>query len=110
MSSSVYAVKLEYLSSFGTEGVGEGQFKYVEDFAFTNDGKLLVTDAAHAWVQVFSKSGKFITRFGGKGDDDEHLDKPEGISVAPNGDIFVADYNTGYVKVYGADYKWKFSF
>jgi len=76
------------------------------------DGQhLLATDAAHAFVQVFGKTtGAFVSRFGGKGDDDANLEKPEGISVAPNGDIFVADYTTGDVKVYTKDYKWKQTF
>ena len=82
-------------------GTGEGQFKYVEDFAFTKDGHLLATDAAHAYVQVFDKtSGKFLSRFGGKGENDDILDKPEGIAVDPDGNIFIADYNTGFVKKY----------
>jgi DNA-binding beta-propeller fold protein YncE len=110
-SASAAELKFQHVMNIGTEGAGEGQFKYVEDFAFTKDGKLLATDAAHAWVQVFDKStGKFLGRFGGKGDDDQNLDKPEGISIAPTGDVFVADYNSGFVKVYGPDYKWKFTF
>ena len=101
----------EHVMTIGSSGAGEGQFKYVENFAFTTDGKLLVTDAAHAWVQVFDKTtGEFITRFGGKGDDDENLDKPEGVSVAPNGNSYIADYNTGEVKIYGPDHQWKQTF
>ena len=101
----------EHVMTIGSSGAGEGQFKYVEDFAFTTDGKLLVTDAAHAWVQVFDKTtGEFITRFGGKGDDDENLAKPEGVSVAPNGNSYIADYNTGEVKIYGPDHQWKQTF
>src|SRR5215212_5913024 len=74
-------VTFEHVMNIGSTGTGEGQFKYVEDFAFTKDGHLLATDAVHAFVQVFDKtSGKFISRFGGKGDDDKHLDKPEGIA------------------------------
>src|SRR5262245_30550099 len=104
-------IQFEHVMNIGTTGTGEGQFKYVEDFAFTKDGHLLVTDAAHAWVQVFDKAtGKFITRFGGKGDDDKHLDKPEGIAVDPNGNIFIADYNTGYIKKYDASYNWVLTF
>lgn len=107
-SAAEIQMRFEHVMNIGTQGEGEGQFKYVEDFAFTNDGKLLVTDAAHAYVQVFDKTtGKFITRFGGKGDDDANLDKPEGISVDPaTGRIFVADYNTGDVKIYDKDFKW----
>lgn len=106
-----FAMKFEHVMNIGSQGSGEGQFKYVEDFALTADGKLLVTDAAHAHVQVFDKkTGKFIARFGGKGDEDANLEKPEGISVAPNGDIYVADYTTGYVKIYDKSYKWRKTF
>src|SRR5262245_18745326 len=97
--ASAEGLKFEHVMNFGSEGVGEGQFKYVEDFAFSRDGHLLVTDASHAWVQVFDKTtGKFITRFGGKGDDDHSLEKPEGIVVDPDGNVFVADYSTGFIK------------
>ena len=104
-------LKFQHVMNIGSEGFGEGQFKYVEDLAFSKDGHLLVTDASHAWVQAFDKaSGKFLTRFGGKGEDDHQLDKPEGIAVDPDGNVFVADYNTGYVKKYGPSYKWLMTF
>lgn len=104
-------LKFVHVLDIGAEGVDEGQFKYVEDFAFTKDGRLLATDASHAWVQVFDKtSGKFLARFGGKGDGDHQLDKPEGIAVDPDGNIFVADYNTGFIKKYDASHKWLMTF
>ncbi|MBU0993416.1 MAG: 6-bladed beta-propeller [Proteobacteria bacterium] len=106
-----FSKEFEHVMNIGSEGTGEGQFKYVEDFDFDSKGNLLATDAAHAYVQVFDKkTGKFVTRFGGKGDEDYHLEKPEGISVAPDGRIFVADYTTGFVKIYDASYKWLKSF
>jgi DNA-binding beta-propeller fold protein YncE len=104
-------LKFEHTMNIGSEGMGEGQFKYVEDFAFSKDGHLLVTDASHAWVQVFDKtSGKFITRFGGKGDSDENLTKPEGIAVDKEGNVYVADYSTGFIKKYDPSYKWLLTF
>ncbi len=105
--SQASALDFQHVMDIGTEGNGPGQFKYVEDFAFTNDGKLLATDASHAYVQVFNKTtGEFIQRFGGKGDEDENLEKPEGISVLPDGRVFVADYTTGDVKIYDKEYNW----
>lgn len=107
ITSPVQAIQFEHVMMIGTQGTGEGQFKYVEDFDFSADGHLLATDAAHAWVQVFdAATGEFISRFAGKGDDDEHLEKPEGISVTPDGRIFVADYTTGDVKIYDRNYNW----
>lgn len=108
ITGGAFAMEIDHVMTFGSEGDGEGQFRYVEDFALALDGNhLLVTDAATAWVQVFDKkTGKFITRFGGKGDEDRNLDKPEGISVDPNGNVWIADYNTGEVKIYDKKYQW----
>ena len=41
-------LKFEHVMNIGAVGTGEGQFKYVEDFAFSKEGHLLATDAAHA--------------------------------------------------------------
>ena len=105
-------IAFEHVMNIGSMGTGEGQFQYVEDFDLTIDGRhIMVTDAAHAYVQVFDKTtGQFVTRFGAKGDDDHNLEKPEGISTAPNGDIYVADYTTGEVKVYDKNYNWRRTF
>ncbi len=105
------AMSFEHVMNIGSEGTGEGQFKYVEDFDLSIEGHLLATDAAHAYVQVFDKTtGAYLGRFGGKGDEDEHLDKPEGIAVDNDGNIFIADYNTGYVKKYDKDHNWIMTF
>jgi len=104
-------LSFEHVMTIGSKGTGPGQFRYVEDFALTRTGQLLVTDASHAWVQAFDKrSGAFLARFGGKGEDEHNLDKPEGIAVGPEGHVFIGDYNTGYIKKYTADFKWLLTF
>jgi hypothetical protein len=52
LSASAHAADLrfEHVMNIGAEGSGDGQFKYVEDFALTKDGKLLATDASRAYV------------------------------------------------------------
>lgn len=106
MSVRAEALQFEYVTSFGTQGSAEGQFEHVEDFAFTKAGQLLVTDAAHAWVQAFDpKTGAFLTRFGGKGETESNLEKPEGIAVDGDGNVFVADYTTGFIVKYDAGFK-----
>ncbi|MDM8548876.1 NHL repeat-containing protein [Desulfobacterales bacterium HSG2] len=112
VSGYAEGLQFQHVMNFGSEGNGPGQFKYVEDFAFDRNGNhLLVTDAAHAYVQVFDKkTAKYVTRFGGKGDEDYHLEKPEGIAISPDGNIFVADYSTGYIKKYDRNYNWILTF
>jgi DNA-binding beta-propeller fold protein YncE len=97
--------------AFGGPGDGPGQFRYPEDFALLPDGRLLVTDASHAFVQAFDQeTGQYLARFAGKSDTESGLVKPEGIAAAPNGDIYVADYDTGFIKRYDASFQWKQTF
>lgn len=110
-SATAAGLKFEHVMNIGSEGLAPGQFKYVEDMAFSKGGHLLVTDASHAFVQMFDKrTGQFLARFGGRGDDDGNLEKPEGIAVAADGSVFIADYATGFVKKYGPDFKWLMTF
>jgi DNA-binding beta-propeller fold protein YncE len=100
-------LRFEHAFNIGVSGSGPGQFGYVEDFAFSGERVLLVTDASHAWVQVFDRvDGKFLGRFGGKGDGEQHLEKPEGIAVDGGGNIYIADYTTGYIKKYDTTLNW----
>jgi len=104
-------LNFQHVMDIGAEGSAPGQFKYVEDFAFGKNGELLVTDASHAYVQAFDpRTGKFIGRFGGRGDGEANLEKPEGIDVDDEGNIFVADYASGFVKKYDKSYKWLITF
>jgi len=95
---------VQLVSSWGSKGNGNGQFLYIEDFAFDRNGNLLVTDALKADVQVFSREGKFLTKFGDKVKEDQKFEKPEGIAVDKNGNIFVSDYLSGYIKKFDKKY------
>lgn len=98
----------ELITTFGTTGIKNGQFQYIEDLAIGCNGKLYVTDAKNANIQVFTLDGKFITRFGNKGDahDGDMLMKPEGIAVDKNCNIFIADYTTGFIKKFDKTHQW----
>ncbi len=106
-SISYADIRFEHVMNIGSKGSGPGQFRYIEDFSFDGNGYILVTDAANSNIQVFDKAtGKYITQFGGKGDEEYNFEKPEGIAVAPDGHIFVADYTTGYIKKFDRNYTW----
>ena len=96
---------VKFIGTWGSEGTKDGQFLYIEDFAFSSDGHLLVTDALRADVQIFAKDGKFLRKFGTKENGPGHFEKPEGVAVAPNGNIYVADYLSGFIKIFDSDFK-----
>ena len=77
---------------FGGKGTAPGKMNNPEAAKYNSEGKIYVADLKNDRVQVFDKDGNFLflwgsssplSQFGGKGDDDHHFEKPEGIAVAP---------------------------
>ncbi len=95
--------KYQHVMTIGEQGPGPGQFRYVEDFALNHKGHLLVTDAKNSNVQIFDKNtGQYIGAFTGEKD---KFEMPEGIVVDADGNIFVADYSSGYIQKFDKDYR-----
>ncbi len=88
---------------WGSKGVEPGQFLYIEDFAVSQDGYLMVTDALRADVQRFTTTGDFVDSFGSNETGATLLEKPEGIGVDTDGNIWVGDYLSGYLQKYTPD-------
>ena len=91
----------EYLSQFGSAGSGTGQFDEPWGIAVTSSGNIWVTDTGNHRVEEFSKKGEFIQEFGTKagseGSRGTEFVEPEGIAVAPDGKLWVADGSGGRV-------------
>ena len=98
--SSLFDVP-KIVDAFGRTGRGQGEFIYPRAIDITGDGLLFIVD----------KTGR-IQRLGPKGD---FLDvikmplteagKPTGLSIAPNGNLYVADTHYHRVVVFSPDGK-----
>ena len=55
---------VKYVSSFGAEGTGEGQFNEPSGVARDSKGDLWVVDTGNERVQEFNEEGKFMLMFG----------------------------------------------
>jgi DNA-binding beta-propeller fold protein YncE len=109
-SARAAELRFEHVLNIGLTGSGNGELSRFKDLAFGRDGRLLATDAAHGVVQVFDKTtGSLVARFGGAGGPDSHLDRPAGIAVDAEGNIFVAN-RAAAVKKYDSAYRWQLSF
>lgn len=103
----------------GVSGAEAGQMNYPTGVVLDAAGELLVTENSSQRVDVFNpQSGQFIRAFGkdvgGPGVDSctttcqygtsssapGAVDDPYGLSVAPNGDIYVADYGNSRISVF----------
>jgi len=87
------------LAAFGQTGRGQGEFIYPRAIELTADGSLLVVDKTGR-IQRFNSDGKFLDAMNmpliGTG-------KPTGLSVAPNGNLYVADTHYHRVVVFSPE-------
>lgn len=86
---------------FGTVGMGNGAFSYPRGIARATDGCLFIVDKT-ARVQRFNSNGEFETEWKMPAKDSG---KPVGLTIHPDGRVFVADTHYHRVIVYDRDGK-----
>ena len=75
----VYSPEFEQIAEIGSEGAGDGQFKYPRGLALDDDGSLYVADAWNHRVAVFGPDFKFNKNIGSLGEGPGRLDEPVGV-------------------------------
>lgn len=69
--------------------------------AVDEEGNIIVADSRNDRVQVFSSSGRFISKFGMKGTGPGEFDRPSGICVSPvDGAVIVVDFGNNRVQIF----------
>lgn len=81
----------ERVGTIGSEGAGDGQFKYPSFLTIGHDGSIFVCDSMNFRVQKLSLDGEFLASFGGAGDSPGRLARPKGIAVDQEGLLHVLD-------------------
>ena len=94
-------------------GHGEGILSYPISFDVGPDGRLFVLDSAASQVFVFDSAGRYLTRFGGRGDEPGQFDLGQGVrniqgdldfsgSIAVDGEgyVYVADELNARVQIF----------
>jgi tripartite motif-containing protein 2/3/tripartite motif-containing protein 71 len=86
---------LNYSSSFGSKGEGNGLFDQPKDVAFDSAGNVYVADNENHRIQVFSKTGQYLRKFGGNGNHKgDLLYYPSSISIDSEDVVYVTElYN-----------------
>jgi len=67
--------------------------------ATTENGHVVVSDAANHCVYVFDADYRFVRRFGRRGSRNRQFKSPRHLAITPNNDILVSDYGNHCVKV-----------
>ena len=87
------------------QGTEDGMFTRPNGVAVDEEGNIIVADSRNDRIQVFSSSGTFLTRFGGKGTAPGEFDRPSGICISPEGIIIVVDFGNNRVQMFWKDEK-----
>ena len=93
----------QYLSQWGGEGSGDGQFNLPWGIALDSQSNVYVADWRNDRIQKFDAEGRFLTSFGESGDGDGQFSRPSGVAVDPEGYIHVADSGNERVQILGPD-------
>ena len=82
----------EFIRDIGNGGgTGDGQFMWPVSVALDRDENVYVSDEALHRISVFDREGRFITRWGVRGDGDGEFDRPAGIVLDREDNLLVAD-------------------
>jgi sugar lactone lactonase YvrE len=103
----------DFVRSWGQLGSGDGQFNNPYGIAVDQQGFVYVTDEGNYRVEKFSGDGTFVFQWGVYGIDYPYqFQDPHGISVAPDGSLFVVQGTRfGYLQRWtsGGGLMWSFT-
>jgi streptogramin lyase len=87
-----------FLTTWGKEGSGDGQFNATYRVAVDGSGNVFVADNNNNRIQKFDNTGTFLTTWGSLGSGDGQFNWPLGVAVDGSGNVFVADWNNNRVQ------------
>jgi len=99
-----FSLQGDYLSRFGSNGNGDGQFSLPEGLCFNSKGLLYVVDRCNYRVQVF-RENMFLFKFGSKGHNPGNFEDPCYIAVDSSDQVYVTDNSDydGGINVFSED-------
>jgi ABC-type Fe3+ transport system permease subunit/DNA-binding beta-propeller fold protein YncE len=101
-SEAVKTVAPAFLQTWGSPGLGDGQFNRAEGVGMDAQDQLYVADSCNHRIQVFDRDGKFLRAHGQAGSTAGALSYPYDIRVDIQGLQFVCEFGNSRVSVFDA--------
>ena len=94
----LFDLELMFITSFGTEGSGQGQYDRPVDLCFDSQGNMYVSEYGNNRVQVLDPHGRYLRQFDDKSGPGK-LNRPEGINIAHNC-VYVSERGSNRISVF----------
>ncbi|MCK4734430.1 MAG: 6-bladed beta-propeller, partial [Methanophagales archaeon] len=92
-----------FITKWGIEGSGDGEFQCPYGIAVDSSGNVFVADEGNTRIQKFDSDGHFIIKWGSRGTGDGEFFWPHGIAVDSSGNVYVADANNNRIQKFDSD-------
>ncbi|MEZ4520625.1 MAG: hypothetical protein R3A46_03120 [Thermomicrobiales bacterium] len=89
-----------FVTAWGSEGTGNGQFKAPRGIAVDSQGYVYVADKSVNRIQKFDGNGAFVLAFGTTGSGNGELSSPHDIGIGPNDEVYVSDQGNNRVQIF----------
>jgi DNA-binding beta-propeller fold protein YncE len=86
-----YDTSGNYISTFGTNGSGNGQLSVPRGLDVNSSGQIWVADTGNDRVSLFDSSGTWVRNVGSPGSANGQFDQPHDVVEDGSGDIYVTD-------------------
>jgi len=110
---NIFSLEGDILEVFGKHGEGKDKFHTPADIKIYDDKIFIIQERSHK-IQVFSTAGRFLRSWGsnkGKGSKEQgFFDHPLGVSISPDGLVYVTDQGNNRVQVFDQKGNFKFTF
>jgi DNA-binding beta-propeller fold protein YncE len=88
----------KFITSWGSQGYGDGQFLHPHGIAIDSSDNVYVSDDDKNSIQKFDSNGNFITKWGSEGTGEGQFNIPEGIDIDSSGNVYVADTHNSRIQ------------
>jgi streptogramin lyase len=93
----------DFVTSWGSEGEGEGQFASLESLDVDSNGNVYVADYGNNRVQKFTSDGEFVSSWGFEGTEQGQFDGPSGLAVDNEDNIYVTENDNHRIQKFTSD-------
>ena len=92
-----------FITKWGSQGDGEGQFNSPEGIALDSNGNVYICDSMNHRIVKFDSAGTFIAAFGTAGSENGQFQSPVGIALDDSNNIYVTETWNSRVQVLTSD-------